>query len=245
MPRHAGRVDARRHRVLLRHGDALVPRRLLRRRGGRRAAARRGPVPGDGGAGGAHPARLQRRLCRAVQPDERTEMGARQPVVRRVRPGQPGRDRPGGLHPRGRGGRRLRGPRAPRHHHRADRRAGHRADVQRRGRQGRAVAADHRRRPRHAGPRAGRDREQRAGRRAVRRHRRRALRRPHRPRGRAAQARGHLRAAAGRGRRLRRQLRQMAAHLPGHARPVRGRAAQPALAGGGGGTGRGHQEEER
>ena len=86
------------------------------RRGRGRAGPRRGPVRGDGGGGGPDPARVERRLRDLVQPDERPPLGACQPVVRRVRPGRPGRVRPGGRNPRGRGGRRLRGPRSPRHH---------------------------------------------------------------------------------------------------------------------------------
>ena len=71
-----------------------------------------------------------------VEPDERPPLGARQPGVRRLRPGRPGRDRAGGVRARDRGGGRLRGPRAPGHHQRAHRRPGRRADVQRRRGQG-------------------------------------------------------------------------------------------------------------
>ena len=62
VPRHAGRVDAGGHRVLLRHGNALVPGRVLRRRGRHGAQPRPRPVRGDGGSGGANQARLRRRV---------------------------------------------------------------------------------------------------------------------------------------------------------------------------------------
>jgi autoinducer 2 (AI-2) kinase len=103
---------------------------------------------------------------------------ARQPGVRRIRPEPPGGQRPGGLHPGPRGGRGLRGPGPPGHHHRADRAALRGGHVHRRRGQGAAVAPDHGRRARRAGARAGDHREQRARRRAVRRPRRGQLRQP-------------------------------------------------------------------
>ena len=59
LPRRAGPVDDRGDRLLLRHRDALVPRRVLRAREGRGRAARRRPVRRHGGGRGprSRPAR--------------------------------------------------------------------------------------------------------------------------------------------------------------------------------------------
>jgi len=97
------------------------------------------------------------------------------PVVPAVRPGQPGGERPGRLRPGDRGGRGLRGPRSPGHHHGPDRPAVRRGGVHRRRRPGTAVAADHGQRAWRARAHSRRHREQRARRRHLRRGGRRGL----------------------------------------------------------------------
>ncbi len=80
----------------------------------------RGPLRGHGGSGGAGASRGG--AGHLVQRHERAALGPRQPVVPAAGPRRPAAGLgPGGLRAGHRGGGRLRRPRAPGHHHRADR----------------------------------------------------------------------------------------------------------------------------